>query len=95
MFEEIDLKKLRKTDISKYDAYILFATCRAWNITKKVRKFIDRIPAEKHSKILVYSTAGDPDWKYKDETINNISSASKKVDLNSKIDKIKEFLNTL
>lgn len=94
-FQEVDLKKLRKVDISNYDAYILFATCRAWNITKHVRKFIERIPESNHKKILVYATAYDPEWVYKDKSINNVSSASKKVDVNSKLKQIRNFIDSL
>ena len=94
-YKEVELKNLRKADVHSYDAFVLLATCRIGNITKKIRKFIDRIPENKRNRVFVYSTAGDPEWQYTDANVQAVTSATKKGEGVIKLIEIEDFLKTL
>ena len=72
----IDLKGLKEIDSNDFDAIVILNKIWAWHLEGKVRKFLKGIDVEKRGKIIVLSTAGDPNFQAKEEGIIAITSAS-------------------
>jgi len=75
-FRLIGLDQLNTQNTESYQAIVLINTCIAWNVDPAVRKFLKS--HKDQNRIIVLTTAGDPDWEAQSdhENVHTISSAS-------------------
>lgn len=77
-FDITDLKKFSKSDYTDYSVIILMDEVWAGlKLNKKLQKSLNRMTADDKKKLVLFITAGDPDYKYQYEDIDAITSASK------------------
>jgi hypothetical protein len=70
----IDLKKLKKTPATDYDAVVVVNTCKAWRLTGGALKFVKTFPDK--DKVVLLTTAGAEDWTPRKVEVDAITSAS-------------------
>jgi hypothetical protein len=90
----IDIKHLKNEPTVAYNAIVIVNTCRAWSLSWKVSRYLEKT-AEKE-KIILLTTANGEDWQPKDKQVDAVTSASKlnKVDVvaESIVDKVRSLL---
>ena len=72
----IDLKAIENTDTQQFDAIVLVNTCTAWMVDYHVTDFLRATDDGDKERIVVLTTAGDPDWEAEKLDVDAISSAS-------------------
>ena len=73
--EVTGLSKMKNISYKKYDVIVIMDECWAWmKFNKKVKTIFNKIEVKK--KIVLFITAGKPDWKWKYKGIDAITSAS-------------------
>lgn len=92
----VNLDKLEGIDYDEYDAVLIMDSCMAWGgFNKEVKNYINSLPDNR--KVVVFFTAGNPEWKYNYKGVDAITSASlpaKEADVtNQLIQKIDLLLN--
>ena len=71
----VSIARLKEMDPMAYDVILIMDTCMAWSgFNPAMKAFLDR--SAEHYKIVLFITAGDPDWKYRYKGMDAITSAS-------------------
>ena len=72
----INIKKLKQVNPSDYDVILIMDTCLAWTgFNPSLKAFLSDLQDTHH--VVVFMTAGDPDWEYSFKDIDAITSASR------------------
>jgi len=92
----VNLDKLDGIDYDAYDAVLIMDSCMAWGgFNNEVKNYINSLPDNR--KVVVFFTAGNPEWKYNYKGVDAITAASlpaKEADVaNQLIQKIDLLLN--
>lgn len=90
----ISIKKLNKEDVGSVDAVIIMDTCLAWTGFNPTMKSFMKLP-ENRKKTVLFITAGDPDWTYRYEEVDAITSASNLEQEDDVFKRIKSELNKI
>ncbi len=69
------LDRLKDENPDDYQAIVLLSSCKAWTLSPKVRKFIKAHPGARE-KIILFTTAADPDWDPKTPGVDSTTRAS-------------------
>ena len=72
----IDLKAVDHEESGKFCAIMLVSTLHYGYIDGNVSAFLSKSNTEEKSKIIVFTTSGEPDWKVENQEVDAISSAS-------------------
>lgn len=74
-FEIVNIKKLNKIDPMDYDVVLIMDTCLAWSgFNPSLNAFLE--DNDSKDNIVLFMTAGDPDWEYSYQGVDAITSAS-------------------
>lgn len=76
----IKTSELKEVAASDYDAVVIMNRIWAWRLESRVNKFLDNLSEEETSRLILLSTAADPDWRCDRENIDEITSASRRED---------------
>ena len=72
----INIKKLKQVTASEYDVILIMDTCLAWTgFNPSLKSFLTNL--QETQNVVVFMTAGDPDWAYSFKDIDAITSASR------------------
>ena len=71
----IDVKNLRKESTADYEAIVVVNTRKMWRLNRHAKKFLKKVQESK--KVVLLTTAGDPQWKAKGVQVDAITSASR------------------
>ncbi len=73
--EIVNIKKLNEIDPMEYDVVLIIDTCLAWSgFNPALNTFLEN--NEQKENVVVFMTAGDPDWAYSYQGVDAITSAS-------------------
>ena len=89
----IDVKKLREESTGDYEAMVIVNTCKMWRLNRHVRKFLKKV--QETGKIVLLTTAGDPEWKAKGVQVDAITSASEMEEVGAVAETVLEKVRTL
>lgn len=71
----VNISRLNHEDVSGVDAILIMDTCLAWTgFNPSLKSFMK--DQENRKKTVLFITAGDPEWTYRYEEIDAITSAS-------------------
>jgi hypothetical protein len=71
----INIKKLKQVRLSDYDVVLIMDTTLAWTgFNPSLKAFLKNLP-DTH-KVVLFMTAGDPDWDFSFQDLDAITSAS-------------------
>ena len=72
----INIKKLNQVNPSDFDVILIMDTCLAWTgFNPSLKAFLKNLEGTQN--VVVFMTAGDPDWEFTFEDIDAITSASR------------------
>jgi len=86
----IDLKAVDHAESEKFDAILLVTKLYYGHIDGHVSAFLRKSDTDKKSKIIVLTTAGDPDWKAENLDVDAISGASRSNNISPMADQVVE-----
>ena len=69
-----DLAGLADPSAATLDAVLILNECWAWQPRRQVRRFLGR--SDRKDRVVLLTTAGDPDWKHGKMGVDAVSSAS-------------------
>ena len=72
----IDLKTVDHEESETFDAIMLVSSLHYGTIDGYVSAFLSKSNTEEKSKIIIFTTSGEPDWKVENQKVDAISSAS-------------------
>jgi len=72
----INIKQLKQVRASHYDVVLIMDTCLAWTgFNPSLKAFMEHLEGGKN--VVLFMTAGDPDWAFSFKDIDAITSASR------------------
>jgi len=72
----INIKKLKQVRLTDYDVVLIMDTTLAWTgFNPALKYFLENLP-DTH-KVVLFMTAGDPDWEFSFQDLDAITSASR------------------
>ena len=70
-----DISGLKNVSCGNYDAILVMDTCKAWTwFNFSLKSFLKR--SKNCHNVVLYLTAGDPEWTYQYENLDAVTSAS-------------------
>lgn len=92
--EILPFSRVNKTNLGNYSAIVIMDECQAWmafntRTMELIRKTKDK------DRIILFITAGDPDWQFSTQGIDAITSASEKGKEEQVIEKISARIDDL
>ena len=88
------LFRLKTKEFDDYDAIVLMDECQAWMVfNTKTTGLIKKIENKDH--IILFITAGDPDWTFSTQGIDAITSASEMAGKEQVIERISDRIDAL
>ena len=92
--EIVNIKRLKDIDPNDYDVVLIIDTCLAWSgFNPALNTFLEDNPS-KHN-VVLFMTAGDPDWAYSYQGVDAITSASVMENVEVKFQEITEQINAI
>ncbi len=71
----INIKKLKQVRLTDYDVVLIMDTTLAWTgFNPSLKSFLENLP-DTHQ-VVLFMTAGDPDWEFSFQDLDAITSAS-------------------
>ena len=89
----IDLRKLAEEATEDYEAMVIVNTRKMWRLNRHARKFLKKV--QKSKKVVLLTTAGDPEWKAKGVQVDAIKSASETEEVGAVAEAVLEKVRTL
>jgi len=86
-FKIIDLRELESEAVDAYAAVVIMNTCFAWKMNPRVQAFLESTAVK--TKIIVMTTAGDPNWHTETAGIDAFTAASSPADVTRTAEKIR------
>jgi len=78
---------LRNIDPDDYDLVLVIDSCLAWTgFNPSLNRFLEQNSAKDN--IVVFMTAGDPDWQFPDSEVDAVTSASNVENVDAIVDQI-------
>ena len=73
--EIVNIKRLKDIDPTDYDVVLIIDTCLAWSgFNPTLNSFLE--DNQSKDNVVLFMTAGDPDWTYSYQGVDAITSAS-------------------
>lgn len=73
--EVVNIKRLKDIDPTDYDVVLIMDTCLAWSgFNPALNAFLEDNQSKEN--VVLFMTAGDPDWAYSYQGVDAITSAS-------------------
>jgi hypothetical protein len=92
--ELVNIKRLKDIDPTDYDVVLILDTCLAWSgFNPSVNTFLENNKSKDN--VVLFMTAGDPDWTYSYQGVDAITSASVVENEDVKFEEITQQINQL
>jgi hypothetical protein len=92
--ELVNIKRLKDIDPIDYDVVLILDTCLAWSgFNPSVNTFLENNKSKDN--VVLFMTAGDPDWTYSYQGVDAITSASVVENEDVKFEEITQQINQL
>lgn len=92
--EIVNIKRLKDIDPTDYDVVLIIDTCLAWSgFNPTLNSFLE--DNQSKANIVLFMTAGDPDWTYSYQGVDAITSASVVENEDVKFEEITQQINQL
>ena len=92
--EIVNIKRLKDIDPTDYDVVLIIDTCLAWSgFNPTLNSFLE--DNQSKANIVLFMTAGDPDWTYSYQGVDAITSASVVENEDVKFEDITQQINQL
>ena len=90
----VNIKRLKEINPLDYDVVLIIDTCLAWSgFNPSLNTFLE--DNETKDNVVVFMTAGDPDWTYSYKGVDAITSASVVENVEVKFEEITQQINEL
>jgi len=90
-FEIRPLKVLRSINYSDYSKILVIDSCEAWmKFNPTVSNHLSKLSEDDKKKLILFITAGDPEWQFSSNGVDAITSASEDDKLDNVVKQISE-----